>query len=296
MTILVTGKQGQLASALADLSQGNELTVRCAGRSELDLTDVETIRRVIEADKPSTVINAAAYTDVEKAEGDRERAIEINATGAGLLAKVCAELEIPIIQISSDYVFNGQKNSPYVETDKTSPINQYGWSKLCGEKNVIAANFRHIIVRTSWVFSPTGKNFVRTMLDLARSKPGVFVVDDQFGCPTYARDLARALLDICEIVSNTKPESPVWGTYHVAGNGVTSWYELAKAVFAQSQLSGGPVASVNRIKSHERPTIAQRPPRSILDCRKAENSFNISLPSWQSGVSRCVARILGDKV
>ncbi|MFA5901238.1 MAG: dTDP-4-dehydrorhamnose reductase [Hyphomicrobium sp.] len=292
MRLLIAGWQGQVARALVEMAPGRPDVTGCAvGRAALDICEARSIERALSSISPTVVINSAAYTAVDKAESDAERAFALNRDGAQLLAEAAAKRGIPIIHISTDYVFDGHKSGPYVEDDPTHPTTVFGRSKLEGEQVVRDTNPRHIILRTAWVFSPSGRNFVKTMLSQAESQDRVRVVDDQIGSPTYAPHLVGSILDLARIVSQPGAEVP-WGVYHAANAGATSWRGLADEVFSQSALLGGPVAEVEPINSADYPTPAHRPANSQLDCTKLAETFDLRLPTWQEGVAECVSRIL----
>lgn len=292
MRLLIAGWQGQVARSLVEMAPGRPDVTACAvGRAALDICEAKSIERALSAIRPTVVINSAAYTAVDKAESDVERAFALNRDGAGMLAEAAAKRGIPIIQMSTDYVFDGSKAGPYVEEDETSPVTVFGRSKLEGERAVREANPKHIILRTAWIFSPAGRNFVKTMLTQAESQPRVRVVEDQRGSPTYAPHLVAAILDLAGIVSAPGAEGP-WGVYHAANAGTTTWRELADEVFARSRELGGPTAEVEPIHSSDYPTPAQRPANSQLDCSRLAQTFGLTLPRWQAGVADCVERIL----
>ena len=290
MKILATGASGQLARALTGASLPRGWHLHAVGRPALDITSFASVQSCMRAFAPDIVINTAAYTAVDKAEEDREAAYAVNCDGAQYMARVCAEQGIPFIHISTDYVFDGTKKGAWVETDPTNPLGVYGASKLAGEEAVRAANPRHIILRTSWVFSPWGHNFVRTMLRLACEREEVAVVSDQHGCPTYAPHLADALLLIAQHV--LKGGNSVWGTYHLAGDGEATWYDFAVHILDCSQEMGGPAARVRPIGTADFPTRARRPANSCLDCSLVEETFSVRLPHWSHATRECVRYIL----
>lgn len=288
MTILVIGGPGGMVAGALAQHPG----VVALGRPDADLTQPETLARAVEAHAPSAVICAGAFTRVDDAEFTPDEAIRINADGPGALATICAAHNVPLIHISTDYVFDGAKADPYVETDKPAPINAYGQSKFAGEEAVRAAGGVHVIVRTSWVHAPTGRNFLRTMLQLAETRDRIGVVDDQWGSPTYANHLAIALLRIAE----TLPANPsLGGIYHVAGAGEATWRAFADVVFEEARKWGLPFAQVDAIASADFPIPATRPLNSRLDTRKAHDTFGLALPHWRSGVAACVSEIYKQK-
>jgi dTDP-4-dehydrorhamnose reductase len=288
--LLVTGRTGQMARALFEAGALARDSVVVAGRPELDLRDPASIAAAIVRETPDIVVNAAAYTQVDQAETDDAAAFAVNADGAGHVAAACAAHGVPIIHLSTDYVFDGSKDAAYREDDAVAPINSYGRSKLAGEQAVAAAGPRHLIVRTSWIYSPWGSNFVRTMLRLAQARPSINVVDDQHGCPTYALDLADALLVIARRAL-TQPDDMPWGIVHAAGQGETAWHEFASAIFERAPAHGLPAAQVVPIPTSDYPTPARRPANSRLDCALLRQRFGAALPHWRDGVDACLARI-----
>ena len=296
MRILVLGRTGQLAQCLLRVADSSGAEIIALGRPDLDLTDVESIARAVDRVAPQAVINAAAYTAVDKAETEREQAFKVNANGAGAAAEATAEAGIPLIHVSTDYVFDGTKSVPYVEDDPTGPINVYGESKLAGERLARQGNPRHIIVRTAWVVSPFGTNFCKTMLRLAGERDSLRIVGDQDGSPTYAIDLATALYSMARQMGGAAKDDPRWGTYHLTNSGTATWAELAGATLAASVPYGGRQVPVQPIITAEYPTPARRPGNSRLDCNKAEKAFGIALPPWQDAIARCVAELLAKPV
>ncbi len=289
MKLLVAGRNGQVARSLAERAAARGLDLVALGRPDLDLTEPAGIAPALQRDRPDIVVNAAAYTAVDTAESDSEAAFAINADGAGALAAQCAELDIPIIHISTDYVFDGGKQAAYVETDPVDPLGVYGQSKLAGERAVIAANPRHIVLRTAWVYSPFGHNFVRTMLRLAETRDELGVVADQTGNPTYAPQLAAAIFDIAAALRRDRERR--WGIYHAAGTGDATWYDFASEIFARSAEHGGRRPRLRAITTADYPTPAPRPANSRLDCRKLAQAFGITLPHWRDGVRDCIDRL-----
>jgi dTDP-4-dehydrorhamnose reductase len=292
MRLLIAGWQGQVARALVEAAPACPDVTACAvGRAALDICEARSIERALSGIAPTVVINSAAYTAVDKAETDSERAFALNRDGARLLAEAAARRGIPIIHISTDYVFDGRKSAPYVEDDATAPTTVFGRSKLAGEEAVRAANPKHIILRTAWVFSPAGHNFVKTMLAQAAEHSRVRVVDDQRGSPTYAPHLVTVILELARRLSKPESAGP-WGVFHAANSGTTTWRGFAEEVFQRSAELGGPAAEVEPIASADYPTPAQRSANSQLDCSKLERTFRMRLPAWQVGVADCVQRIV----
>ncbi len=290
--LLVVGGSGQLARSLMDAAPRYPgYDVVFMGRPALDLLDPSSVSHSLDAVRPDWVINAAAYTAVDRAEGDPDRAFAVNRNGAGDLAAAAARHGAPLIHISTDYVFNGTKPGAYTEADKPNPVSVYGRSKLEGEERVASANPRHLILRTSWVYSEHGSNFVKTMLRLASERPELKVVADQYGNPTCAGDLARAIFDLIGGVVNTEPNAVAWGVYHATGHGTTNWHGLAERIVQESTYCGRPSVPVRPITTADFPTAARRPANSILDCGKLESTFGVRLPAWRESVNRCVRKL-----
>lgn len=290
MRIVVIGTQGQVARSLVAIAPAVGVEIAAIGRPHLDLARGDGVAAKIAGAAPDLIVNAAAYTAVDRAETEPEAAFAVNAGGAEAVAAAASRLGVPLIHLSTDYVFDGSKTSPYVETDPVAPLGVYGRSKLDGERRVASACPRHIILRTAWVHSPFGSNFVKTMLRLAGSWPDVAVVDDQIGSPTFAPHLAEAILEIARLVRSRG--SPPWGIYHAAGSGGVTWCGLAREIFAVSASQGGPVAAVRAITTAEFPTPARRPANSRLDCTLLSRTFGVQLPDWRRGVAACVAGLL----
>ncbi len=280
--ILVTGGSGQLARALAAARP-----VRVVGRPEFDFDRPDSMIGVLRAARPTLLVNAAAYTAVDKAESEPEAADRANHLGPGLLARFCAEEGIPLIHVSTDYVFDGLKGAPYVETDPTSPTGVYGATKLVGERAVMAAGGHATVLRTAWVYSPWGKNFVLTMRNAAKKTDTLRVVADQIGCPTSAADLAGAILAIADRVG-AGWDARYGGVFHACGTGEASWHGLAEAVFARAAIHGQRVPTVLPIATADWPTPARRPPDSRLDSGKLAKVFGVTLPEWRRSVETVV--------
>ncbi len=287
MRLLITGSHGQVAQSLAEAgARRQDVQAMAVGRPALDLAKLPTILRTVADQRPDVVINTAAYTAVDKAESEPEQAHALNCEGARLIAEAAAQRGIPIIHLSTDYVFDGAKPAPYVETDATAPLGVYGRTKMAGEAAVIAANPKHIILRTAWVHSPFGQNFIKTMLRLAAERPELRVVSDQFGSPTYAPHLASAILDIAAAIAG-QAAAP-WGIYHLAGQGETSWHGLAEHAVRAAGRTG---VTVKAITTADYPTAAPRPANSRLDSSKAKTTFGVHLPDWRAGADECVRRL-----
>lgn len=288
----MTGNSGQLVRALVEVGPRCGIEVVAVGRPQLDLARADTIESAIVSASPQLVINAAAYTAVDHAESEPELANAINAMGAAVIARTCSRLDIPVIQISTDYVFDGGSMLPYSETDVAVPQSAYGVSKLEGEKRVAAACPKHIILRTAWVYSAWGRNFVKTMLRLAEARSSIDVVNDQVGSPTYAVHLAEASLAIVSRLSGDIWNRDPWGLYHATGTGEATWCAFAREIFRCSAEFGGPVAEVRPITTGEFPTRARRPANSRLSSNKLEAVFGVRLPEWLVGTRECVGRLL----
>ena len=293
MKVLLLGRHGQLARCLTERRPHLDMVV--AGRPEMDLELDGSVRELITEVRPDLVINSAAYTAVDQAEVDEELARRINATGAGEAAGAAAEVGAPIIHVSTDYVFDGSKDSPYREDDITNPATVYGQTKLAGEEMVCAANDKHVIVRTSWLFSPFGRNFVKSMLVAARSNSVLRVVDDQHGSPTSAIDLAGAITLVAKRLL-AGSETALGRTYHVAGGGVATWHDVATATMEEAKSLGLPVAEVRPISSSEWPTAAERPRYSALDSTSFAKDFDFVLPDWRLGLKNVVRRLANEEL
>lgn len=289
--ILIAGGSGQLAVALGEAAALHGLDARRFGRPALDFDRPPSIAKVFENVAPWLVINAAAYTAVDAAEDDADAALRANCHGPAELARLCEAAGVPLIHVSTDYVFDGTKGAPYVETDPASPQGVYGSTKLAGEQDVVAACSRSIILRTSWVYSPTGKNFVRTMLAVGQKNPRLKVVADQHGCPTSAPDLAEAIIGIAARIADGGWQDRYAGVYHVAGTGETTWHGLATATFEAASRHGMTPPVVDPIATDQWPTKARRPADSRLDCGKLKAVFGLRLPPWRDGVDRTVDAI-----
>lgn len=290
--LVVGGLSGQIARVLAALD-GPEFGIDVRGRPQLDLASPATLSAAISDAKPDVVICSGAYTSVDQAEKEPELARAINADGPAALAKACAAAGIPIVHLSTDYVFDGAKTSPYIETDPTAPQSVYGATKLAGETAVAESGARHVILRVSWVHAPKGQNFVRTMLRLAGSRERIGVVADQIGRPTYAPHLAIALRDI--VATLVLDASAPTGVFHLSGSGEPcSWRQFAETIFSASQVRGGPVAIADPIPTSAYPTPAKRPANSMLDCKRIADAYGLIMPHWKQGVEECVEAISAD--
>lgn len=289
--VLITGLSGQLAVALGKAAASRRLNATCVGRPALDFDRPASISETFDKIAPWLVVNAAAYTAVDAAEDDTEAAMRGNRDGPAELARLSEAAGIPLIHISTDYVFDGNKGAPYVETDATSPQGVYGASKLAGEEVVAATCARAIILRTSWIYSPFGRNFVRTMLSVGQKNPTLRVVADQHGCPTSALDLAEAIVSLAMQLADGGWQDRYCGIFHAAGTGATTWHGLATATFAAAARHGMTPPIVELITTEQWPTKAKRPADSRLDCEKLYGTFGLRLPPWQDGLDRTVDAI-----
>ena len=281
--ILITGSAGQLGSELKELSPlHSSLEFVFLSRTELSLSDDQGIEKTIEKYAPSFVINCAAYTAVDKAESEKEDAFQINATAVGVMAKVCADIGSKFIHISTDYVFDGTLRTPLKESNNDAPVNFYGESKLAGEAAALQANPDAVIIRTSWVYSFHGKNFVKTMIRLMSEKESISVVADQWGSPTYAADLAEIILRIVH-ASNWQP-----GIYHFSNEGVITWFDFAKEIAALIHSS----CTVQPTTTDNFPTPAKRPLYSVMDKCKIQQAYGIALKPWKESLHQCIQKLL----
>lgn len=295
MRIAVTGREGQVAASLLEVAQGREgVGIVAVGRPALDLARPDTVFEALAAAGPDVIVSAAAYTAVDQAEDEPELAFAANAAGAGKVAEAAARLGVPVIHLSTDYVFDGTKTGAYDETDATAPLGVYGASKLAGEQAVAAASPRHLILRTAWVYSPFGKNFVKTMLRLAGDRDDISVVADQWGNPTSALDIADAILRAAAILYGDTGFAS-FGIYHLAGIGETNWSGFARHILDTSQALGGPHARVCDIATSGYPTKAGRPANSRLSSAKFAATFGWTSPEWQSSTNALVARLLAGR-
>lgn len=283
MRILVTGKSGQVSQSLQMIGAETKHEIITIGRPEHDFLKPDNLQLAIIKSAPDIVINAAAYTMVDLAESDSKNAEIINAKAPAIIARACKEIDIPLIHISTDYVYSGNKGSPYTEDDETTPQTIYGKTKLEGENAIAFIHHNHIILRTAWVYSPFGKNFVKTMLELAKTRDEVSIVCDQFGCPTYAIDIARALMKIAQRLKDDN-SSNLRGVFHLTGSRETNWAEFAKAIFEFSSND----MKINKISSNEYKTPAKRPHDSRLDCTKLSSNYTIKLPLWEDSLKECL--------
>jgi dTDP-4-dehydrorhamnose reductase len=286
LRVAVIGTQGQLARSLAELS-GDDAAITCIGRPLLDLAEPETVAAALDELPADVIVNAAAYTAVDRAESETDLAFAINRDGAAAVADVCARRNLPLIHLSTDYVFDGIRSGAWRETDVCNPQSVYGASKLAGEQAVLAAFPAAVILRTAWLHSPFGTNFVKTMLRLSAERDRLRVVADQHGSPTYAPDLAVAILAMARRLVGVR-DAALSGIFHLAGSGETTWHGLAVTTMAMAQRG----ILVDPISTADYPTPVTRPANSVLHTAKIEAVYGIRLPPWQEGVRHGVARLL----
>ena len=291
--ILITGGAGQVGLELQAADWPDHVMLHTPTRTEMDLADITSVKTTFTRIPFAAVINSGAYTAVDKAESDIAAAFSANAMGPAVLAQVTREAGVPLIQVSTDYVFDGSKDGLYVEGDPVAPLGVYGASKLAGELAVRSGNPRSVVLRTAWVLSAHRANFLKTMLRLAADRSTLRVVVDQHGCPTSARDIADALKTITQrLIADVNAPT---GVYHFVNDGETSWAGLAREIFAQSALSGGPSAAVEGIVSADYPTPAHRPSNSRLSTGKLARDYAIKPRSWQAAVAEIVAELNAER-
>ncbi|VVN25407.1 dTDP-4-dehydrorhamnose reductase [Pseudomonas fluorescens] len=287
MKILITGQHGQVSRELQRHLQGlGELIV--LGRDQLDLANPDQIRQQVRAHRPDLIINAAAHTAVDQAQSEPEVAFAINAIAPGVLAEEAKALGIPLIHYSTDYVFDGSKPAPYTEADTPNPLGVYGQSKLAGEQAIAAVGGEHLILRTSWVYSSHGKNFLLTMQRLLQEKPQMRIVADQIGAPTWAGSIASSTRTLIERWQAGEPGE--WGVYHLTAGGETSWFGFAQAIGEHLRQQGKACADLEPIPSSAYPTPAKRPLNSRLDCTRLQQQWHVSQPHWQDALRECLAQ------
>jgi len=290
MKLLISGARGQVGSELVEQAGNKNHEVFAYGSKELDISDFDQLKVIVEQVKPDVLINAAAYTAVDKAETEIELAYAVNSLGSKNLAQVCKEYDIPLLHISTDYVYDGNKKSPYDETDQPNPIGVYGSSKLEGDQQVGNIWHKHIILRVSWVFGEQGNNFVKTMLRLAQQRDELSIVDDQFGAPTSAKAIAKILLDIVNSKQFNQPDC-AWGAYNLQSDPGVTWFGFARKIFEQAQSSGliNKEIKLNPIPSSEFPTPVKRPSNSKLDGTKLQQAFGIQPVDWRLDLQTVLA-------
>lgn len=290
MRILVTGRNGQVAQSLAERA-GQEHQLIFVDRPGFDLADPDTIARTVGQVRPDMVFSVAAYTAVDKAESEPDLALAVNGDGPGALARAAAGIGAPIVHLSTDYVFDGSGDRPYREDDPVAPLGVYGATKLAGENAIAASGAQYAILRTAWVYSPFGNNFVKTMLRLAADRHELSVVDDQRGCPTSALDIADAMLRVADVWDPAAGKGAN-GVYHFAGSGETDWADFARTILSISAARGGPTATVKGIPTSAYPTPAKRPANSRLDSSRFAEMFGYRAPDWRRSLEPVVARLL----
>ncbi|WP_454888181.1 dTDP-4-dehydrorhamnose reductase [Sphingobium herbicidovorans] len=291
MRIAVTGKAGQVVTSLLERGVAAGHEVIALGRPELDLVDPASVVCALEAAAPDVIVSAAAYTAVDKAESESDLAYAVNGAGAGAVAQAAKARGMPLIHVSTDYVFDGTLDRPYVESDATGPTGVYGASKLAGEQAVLAVHGDNsAILRVAWVYSPFGANFVKTMLRLAGDRDEVSVVADQLGNPTSALEIADAILLVAtNLVADSNPA--LRGVFHMTASGEASWADFAEAIFAGSAARGGPTAQVKRVTTADYPTTVKRPANSRLDCGLIAKVHGVALPYWRQSLDSVIARL-----
>ena len=284
---LLIGKIGQVGWELRrTLAPMGRLT--CVDFPEIDLTDADSIRRWVRDARPDIVINAAAYTAVDKAESEPDKAMQINGVAPGILAEEAKASGALLVHYSTDYVFDGTKTTPYLETDLPKPLGAYGHSKLAGDEAIRAVAGAHLIFRLCWVYGARGQNFMLTMLRLARERENLRVVSDQLGCPTWSRMIAETTALALKQVTAASDRSAFTGTYHLAASGVTSWHGFTQAIINLMPAEGKKCSAVEAISSSEYPTPAKRPAYSVLACDKLEQMFKLRLPHWEESLRQAL--------
>jgi dTDP-4-dehydrorhamnose reductase len=289
----VIGGLGQVARSLREAAaQQNDIVFGCGQRPEVDLERPTSVAQALADFRPDIVVNPTAYTAVDKAESEPDQAFALNRDGAGAVAAAAADHGAPVIHLSTDYVFDGTKDAPYVEGDPVGPRSVYGRSKLEGELAVAAANSRHIVLRTSWVYAPFGNNFVHTMVRLAAERDTLRVVDDQIGCPTYAPDLAAAIISIANKVVAGGWHAEYCGVTHLAGPDALTWFAFANAIIHTAASRGGRSVPITPILTSDYPTPAIRPANSRLSTARLASIFDVRMPPLQLSLANCLDRLL----
>jgi dTDP-4-dehydrorhamnose reductase len=291
--ILVTGRGGQVATGLASALPARGFEPVLVGQPEFELAQPESIAAAFAAARPEAVVNCAAWTAVDAAEEEEPAAFRANALGPAHVASACARAGVPLIHLSTDYVFDGRKGAPYTEEDAPNPLSAYGRTKLAGEWAALSGAERVVVLRTAWVHAPLGRNFVRTMLAAGAERPELRVVADQRGCPTAAPDLAEAIAALLARLRETGWRPEYRGVFHAAGAGETTWHGFAEAIFEAAAPFGGPRPRVVPIATAEYPTRATRPADGRLDCAKLARVFGVRLPHWREGLARVVRALHG---
>ena len=287
MKVLVLGCKGQVARCLKDQLINTDYEVIYTSRDQIDIADFEEAQIKITHIAPDVIINASAYTAVDKAESDKVNADLINHLAVDNIAVICVELGCWLIHISTDYVFDGKSKVPYLELDKTNPQGVYGHTKLDGELAIQSSGCKYLIIRTAWVFSEYGSNFLKTMLQLGAIRDELSIVGDQIGCPTYGQDIAKAIITM---MTQLNEESSASGTFHFCGDQICSWYEFAQVIFKEARISGLQTPSlIHSIQTSDYPTAAVRPEYSALNCHKIRNTFGVNNSDWKLGVKNAIS-------
>lgn len=293
-SVLVIGATGQIGSAIVRQAMADGISIFAPSHSELDISDDTSIRRALLHYVPDIVINAAAYTNVDRAETEPQLALAVNSIGPGLLAAACELTRIPVLHVSTDYVFNGESQHPYSENDKIAPLNTYGQSKAAGEQAIRLATGRHIIIRTSWVFSAQGKNFVKSIVQKASTNSTLSVVCDEWGNPTFATDVGGVLLflSIHCITQISRGREPDWGTYHFCNENSVSRYQFAEAIVQGAAERGLTKRDINSISSSGLKSAIRRPKNSSLDCTLIRKVFGVETRSWKPGLEEVLEKLI----
>jgi dTDP-4-dehydrorhamnose reductase len=295
MKVFIAGNRGMLAFDLARSLESSGMTVAGSDLPELDITSDTSVRTALDRNRPAVMINCAAYTAVDRAETDRERAMAVNGDGPGVLARACSQFDIPLIHISTDFIFDGSLRRPYREDDAPNPLSVYGVTKLAGEELVRGEYKRHLIVRTAWLYGVQGGNFVKTMLRLARERDEIRVVNDQTGSPTWSVDLADALNRITGMIGGNSNEK-YWGTYHFADSGMTTWHGFASSAIEEARhYEKLKVERIVPITSAEYTSPVQRPSWSVLDTGKITAAFGIVPPPWEQSLHNMVHELYANE-
>lgn len=292
MRILVTGREGQVATALREIGPARGHEILTVGRPAFDLAVPASVVATVEALRPDAIVSAAAYTAVDKAESEPEAALAVNAAGPGALAEAARALGVPVVHLSTDYVFDGTKPTPYVESDPVAPASVYGSTKLAGERAVLAAQSASAVLRTAWVYAPFGVNFVRTMLRLGETMDTVRVVADQRGAPTSALDIAEAVIAVAGNLAADPANPALAGVFHMTGAGEATWADFAEAIFEGAARRGRRRTVVERITTAEFPRPARRPANSRLDCTRLRQAHGVALPNWRASLETVLDRLL----
>ena len=291
MKILVLGSKGQLGQCLNDQLANTEHDFVCTSRKQINIADFKVTKEKILEISPDIVINATAYTAVDKAEEEHQAADRINHLAVANISSICNQLGCWLIHVSTDYVFDGNSEVPYKEDNPTNPQGAYGNSKLKGESAIKASGCKYLIIRTAWVYSEYGNNFLKTMLRLGADHDELSVVGDQIGCPTYAQDIAKTIVSISSLLNLKRPSSDI---YHYCGGEPCSWYDFTKAIFLEAELQGLKIPSyVKSITTADYPTPAIRPAYSVLDCTKIESVFDVTRSNWRDGIKIVIDRLQG---